>query len=183
MNSRDRPKTEATNKTIKGGHKTMDFIDRYNTTVGAAVAIASAILGVYWYIFAGYLVFQVLDYITGCIKAKKLHQESSRIGLQGILKKVGYWIIVLVAFMVPDMLIRLGRDTLGVQLEFLMLFGWFTLATLTINEARSIMENLVECHVEVPDFLIRGLAITDKLIKNQASAGLPETEEKGTNHE
>ncbi len=154
----------------------MDFLDRYNMLVGAAVAVASTILGVHWYIFAGYLIFQILDYLTGWAKAKKLHEESSKVGLHGILKKVGYWVIVLVAFMVPDMLIKLGRDTLGVSLDFLMLFGWFTLATLTINEARSILENLVECNVEVPDYLIRGLAITEKLLKKQAGAGIPEEE-------
>jgi len=159
-----------------GGHGFMDFLDRYNMLVGAAVAVASTILGVHWYIFAGYLIFQILDYLTGWAKAKKLHEESSKVGLHGILKKVGYWVIVLVAFMVPDMLIKLGRDTLGVSLDFLMLFGWFTLATLTINEARSILENLVECNVEVPDYLIRGLAITEKLLKKQAGAGIPEEE-------
>ncbi len=155
----------------------MDFLDRYNAIVGALVAVASAILGVYWYLFAGYLVFQVLDYITGFIKSHKLHEQSSRIGLQGILKKVGYWVIVLVAFMVPKMLIEVGHDTLGIQLDFLMLFGWFTLASLAVNEARSILENLVECHVDVPEFLIRGLAITQKIIKHNAEAGIPEEEE------
>jgi|GEM_PF-85098 len=159
---------------IRGGHNSMDFLDKYNTIVGAAIMVASALLGVYWYLFAGYLVFQILDYVTGWVKASKLHEESSRVGLHGILKKVGYWIIVLVAFMVPDMLIHLGRDTLGINLDFLMLFGWFTLATLTINEARSILENLVECNVEVPEFLIKGLAVTEKLIRKQAGAGIPE---------
>jgi toxin secretion/phage lysis holin len=163
---------------ILGGHNSMDFLDKYNAIVGAAIMVASAILGVYWYLFAGYLVFQILDYITGWVKASKLHEESSRVGLHGILKKVGYWIIVLVAFMVPDMLIHLGRDTLGINLDFLMLFGWFTLATLTINEARSILENLVECNVEVPEFLIKGLAVTEKLIRKQAGAGIPEGEKE-----
>lgn len=45
-----------------------------------------------------------------------------------------------------------------------MLFGWFTLASLLVNEIRSILENLVECGYSVPDFLIRGLAVTEKLI-------------------
>ena len=39
----------------------MDFIDRYNALVGAAVAVLSAVLGVYWYLFAGYLSLNVLD--------------------------------------------------------------------------------------------------------------------------
>lgn len=157
----------------------MDFLDRYNMIVGGVIAIASAILGVYWYLFAGYLVFQILDYITGFVKSHKLHEQSSRVGLQGILKKVGYWVIILVAFMVPKMLIELGHDTLGISLDFLMLFGWFTLASLAVNEARSILENLVECNVDVPEFLIKGLAITDKILKNKTEGTL--TESEGTN--
>lgn len=154
----------------------MDFIDRYNMIVGGIVAVMAAVLGVYWYLFAGYLVFQILDYITGFVKSHKLHEQSSRIGLQGILKKVGYWVIIVVAFMAPKMLIELGHDTLGISLDFLMLFGWFTLASLAVNEARSILENLVECNVQVPEFLIRGLAITDKILQHKADAGIPEEE-------
>lgn len=156
----------------------MDFIDRYNCVVGGIVAVLSAVLGVYWYLFVGYLVFQVLDYITGTLKARKLHEESSTVGLQGILKKVGYWIIILVAFMIPKMFIEIGHDTLGLQLDFLMLFGWFTLATLAINEARSILENLVECNIEVPEFLVKGLAVTEKLLEKKASAGIPDGEKE-----
>ena len=44
--------------------------------------------------------------------------------------------------------------------------GWFTLACLMVNEARSILENLVECGYNVPVVLIKGLAVTDKLINN-----------------
>ena len=36
---------------------------------------------------------------------------------------------------------------------------------LIINEARSILENLVELGVKVPEVLIKGLAITEKLIE------------------
>ena len=45
-----------------------------------------------------------------------------------------------------------------------MLFGWFTLASLLVNEIRSVLENLVECGYNVPAFLIKGLAVTEKLI-------------------
>ena len=60
---------------------------------------------------------------------------------------------------------------LGIKLGFLMLFGWFTLAALLVNEIRSILENLVECGYNVPDFLIKGLAVTEKLIQAGIDAG------------
>lgn len=149
-----------------------DFVDTYNTAVGAVVAVLSAIFGVRWYLFAGYLVFNILDWLTGWYKARKKKQESSYVGLRGIIKKTGYWVVILVAFMIPALFIHLGRDLLGIDLEFLVLLGWFTLAALLVNEVRSILENLVECGYEIPDFLIRGLAITEKLI--HAGAELPD---------
>ena len=141
-----------------------DFVDVYNVVVGAIVAVLSAIFGIYWYLFAGYLMLNVLDWLTGWYKARKKKQESSYRGVQGIAKKTGYWVIILVAFLIPALFINFCQDLLGINLGFLVLLGWFTLATLLINEIRSILENLVECGYEVPDFLIRGLAITEKLI-------------------
>ena len=64
----------------------------------------------------------------------------------------------------PKLFIGLGHDLLGINLNFLLLLGWFTLACLLVNEIRSILENLVECGYNVPAFLIKGLAVTEKLI-------------------
>lgn len=145
----------------------MKFVDKYNTLAGGLATIAAAILGIYWYVFAGYLLCNILDWLSGWYKARKLGTETSKAGLKGILKKIGYWVIILVAFLLPEMLINLGRDVLGIHLDFLMLFGWFTLACLLINEIRSILENLVECGYDVPAFLITGLAVTEKLLNAQ----------------
>ena len=146
--------------------------NRYNAAAGAVTAVFAAIFGVYWYVFAGYLLCNILDWITGWYKARKLCREDSRTGLKGIVKKLGYWVIILVAFLIPEMFIHVGQDLLGLNLEFLTLIGWFTLASLLINEIRSILENLVECGYQVPEFLIRGLAVTEKLI--QAGADIRE---------
>lgn len=142
----------------------MRFLDKCNAIYGVAVTILVTILGPYWYIFAGYLLFNVLDWLTGWYKARKLGRESSKTGLKGILKKLGYWVIILVAFLMPKLFIGLGHDLLGINLDFLLLLGWFTLACLLVNEIRSILENLVECGYNVPAFLIKGLAVTEKLI-------------------
>ena len=75
----------------------------------------------------------------------------------------------------PTLFVHLGQDMLGVNLQFLMLFGWFTLATLLVNEIRSILENLVECGYNVPAFLIKGLAVTEKLIQ----AGIDTADKNG----
>lgn len=142
------------------------FIDSYNCVIGAIVTLATALFGTYWYVFAGFLLLNVIDWLTGWYKARLLGKETSKIGLKGILKKTGYWIIILVAFLMPTMFIHIGKDLLGLDLGFLTLLGWFTLATLLVNEIRSILENLVECGYNVPAFLIKGLAVTEKLLEN-----------------
>lgn len=154
----------------------LDFIDKYNVAVGTAVAVGSAMLGTYWYLFAGYLLLNVLDWLTGWNRAVKLQQSSSDKGLKGIIKKTGYWVIITVAFLIPSLIIGVGKDILNVDLTFMTALGWLTLTMLIVNEARSILENLVETGYEVPDFLIKGLDVTAKLLKNKADSDRPSDE-------
>lgn len=146
----------------------MKFADNYNMVVGAVVTVLSSLLGVFWYLFAFFLLFNVLDWLTGWHKASKLKKESSKIGLAGLLKKIGYWVILIVAFSIPMAFQSLGSQ-IGVDLSFLQLIGWFTLASLMVNELRSILENLVEVGYNVPIFLVKGLAVTDKLINSKSN--------------
>lgn len=146
----------------------MKVIDTYNTCVGVCVVVLTAVFGIYWYIFLAYFILNVFDWLTGWYKARKLKKENSAVGLKGILKKLGYWVIIAVAFIVSGVLVQMGRDLLKVDLAFLTLVGWFTLALLLVNEVRSILENLVECGYNVPKLLINGLAITEELINHSS---------------
>ena len=144
------------------------FTDTYNLITGAIITIMTAIFGIYWYIFAAYLVLNVFDWLTGWYKSRKNKKESSSVGLKGILKKLGYWVIVAVAFLMSSVFVNLGKDILGINLDFLMMIGWFTLACLMVNEVRSILENLVESGYNIPVVLINGLEIADKMINKES---------------
>ena len=89
------------------------------------------------------LVVMVLDYITGMAKAWHAGELSSRVGLWGILKKVGYLVIVGVACVV-DWLLRYGADSLG--------WSW-PVDFLVINELLSILENVSAIGAPVPGFM------------------------------
>ena len=142
-------------------------IEKVNVLGGAIVAMLTMVLGKYWFLFAGFLFLNVVDYVTGWIKAKYWkHNESSAIGAKGIVKKVFYWLIIMIAFFISYCFVQMG-DMLGINLAFVQLFGWFTLATYIINEIRSIIENGVEMGYNVPKFLITGLDITQKLLDAQ----------------
>lgn len=142
-------------------------IDSYNLTVGAIVTLLTGLFGVFWYIFAAYLVLNIFDWLTGWYKSRKLKKESSKVGLKGIVKKLGYWVIIAVAFLMSNVFVSMGNDLLHMDLSFLMLLGWFTLACLMVNEVRSIIENLVECGYNVPTVLISGLAVTERLLNKE----------------
>ena len=154
------------------------ILDTYNEIVGSAVTVLAAIFGSHWYLFIFFLVFNVFDYVTGLMKARKLNKESSSVGLAGIIKKLGYWIIIATAFLTAYALTALGEDILNIDLAFLALLGWFTLACLLINEVRSILENLVEYGLDVPYVLIKGLAVTERLLNDKTDTVMGMDEEK-----
>ena len=145
----------------------MKEFDKINMLYGSLTALFASILGKYWYLFAGFLVLNVVDYITGWIKAKYfLKNTSSEIGAKGAVKKVMYWVIVGISFFMARCFVKIGFlfDT---DLAFMYLFGYFTLATYSINEIRSILENCVVMGVKVPKYLTKGLDVAEKLIEEQ----------------
>ena len=148
----------------------MKEFDKINMLYGAIAAVGVAIFGKYWFLFLGFLILNAVDYVTGFIKAKYYKKnESSAIGAKGIWKKVSYWIVIGLAFFISNCFVYMG-EIIGINLEFVLLFGWFTLATYLVNEIRSILENLVEMNTKVPQFLITGLEITQKLIDAKTDA-------------
>lgn len=151
-------------------------IDKINMIYGLIATMGVALLGKYWFLFAGFLLLNVMDYATGYCKAKFYNKnESSAIGAKGIFKKVWYWTVIGIAFFVSMSFTYMG-EVIGVDLSFVQFFGWFTLATYLINEIRSILENLVEMNVKVPTFLIVGLSVTQKLL--DAKTEIEESGEK-----
>ena len=68
------------------------------------------------YLFGIYLLLNVLDWLTGWYKARVKKEANSKSWMKGIVKKVGYWVILLIAFLIPYMFQRLGKDLLGVDL-------------------------------------------------------------------
>ena len=86
------------------------------------------------------------------VKAWRTRELSSRIGVDGILKKVGYMVLVVVAMGV-DYLIYSGLTAVNVPLPCQLWFGMLVTIWLIINEMISILENLGNIGVPIPAFL------------------------------
>lgn len=120
------------------------------------LTILSTLLGEHWILFFLYLLLNIADSFTGWAKAHINKNESSWIALVGVIKKVCYWFLILVAFLIPMAMQELG-DIIDIDFSVTVYLGWFVLASLIINECRSILENLVEAGCNVPEILIKGL--------------------------
>lgn len=143
------------------------IINKVNVVGGAIVAFLAAIFGQYWFLFAGLMVFNIVDWLTGWYYAYANGLESSKVGAKGIVKKVGYWVIIGIAFYIALAFGKLG-ELIGVNLGFSIYIGWFVLANYLVNELRSILENAVKLGWNAPEFLIKGLEIADKAIDKVA---------------
>lgn len=139
------------------------IIDGYNAIAGAIVAVLSYILGEHWILFAAFLLLNIADWLTGWMKSRLANKENSMKGWKGVLKKLGYWLMIMVAFGASAVFIEIGA-TIGIDLGITTLLGWFVLASLLINEIRSILENFVEAGFNVPIILIKGLEVADKVV-------------------
>ena len=144
----------------------LNYIDSYNALVGGIVTFLTMVLGEHWILFVLFLLFNVIDFITGWMKARMTKKENSIKGFKGVIKKLGYWLIILVSFSTSVLFIEIG-EVLKIDLSITTMLGWFVLASLAINEIRSIIENIVECGYKVPQILIKGLDIANKAINKK----------------
>ena len=139
----------------------MDVLEKHNLIIGGIIAALTYVFGEHWALFGIFLLFNVADWITGWMKSRFANKENSVKGWTGVAKKLGYWLMVFLAFAAGYWFIAIG-SLLGIDLQITKLLGWFVLASLTVNELRSILENFVEAGFDVPRVLVEGLEVADK---------------------
>lgn len=144
----------------------LNYMDKYNAIVGAIIATMTMMFGKHWPLFALFLLLNIIDWITGWMKSRIAKKENSNKGWLGVLKKLGYWMMILVAFAASYIFIDIG-SVLGMDLGITTLLGWFVLASLLVNELRSIVENFVESGYNVPTVLTKGLEVANKVVNNR----------------
>lgn len=96
------------------------------------------------------LIAIILDYISGIIKAYVTKELSSKIGLKGILKKVGILLIVMLSVLVD----RVTGETGAVRTLVIYYF--------VANEGLSILENLGQAGVPIPESIKKALKVLKK---------------------
>ena len=92
-------------------------------------------------LFKTLLVFIIIDYITGLLRAIYTKKLSSKIGAKGIIKKVGYIFIVILAALLDKLLNSTGNIRNIVIYMFIA------------NEGISILENWASMGIKIPKIL------------------------------
>lgn len=150
---------------------------KVNIIGGVVMTALAATLGQYWFLFAGLLISNIVDWISGWMRSSLKGESCSRVGAIGAMKKVWYWVVIGTAFFIGFSFRQMGQ-AIGVSLEFMDLVGWFVLANYLVNEIRSILENLVEMGVPVPSYLVRGLKVAADKIETAAQINTGEDKEE-----
>ena len=119
------------------------------TTVAARLSIYFKMMAVPLAVLLGVM---VLDYITGVAAAWMNSELNSRTGIRGILKKLGYMMVVCVG-MCADWLIYQCFHQMGMELEYGFWFGMIVTVWLILNELISILENTAKLGTPLPTFL------------------------------
>ena len=94
----------------------------------------------------------VLDYISGLINAFNTKKLSSKIGFKGILKKIGILVLVMLSVLID----RVSGNTGAIRTLVIYYF--------VANEGLSILENLGEAGIPIPNAIKKAL----KVLKDQS---------------
>ncbi len=110
--------------------------------------ISNGILSLLTYLLGGLdsllitlLIFMIIDYITGICKAIYKKELDSRIGLKGIIKKIGYILIIILSTIIDKII--LDNDAV----RTLVIYFFIS------NEAISILENWALMNLPLPNKL------------------------------
>ena len=131
--------------------------------ISAALAAFTVYMGALAVPIIVLMVMMIIDYLSGMSVAWSEGTLSSRVGAKGIVKKVGYMALIVVAMGV-DYLIYSGITAANIEVGYNMWFGLLVAVWLIINEMISILENLSKLGVPIPDFLTKII----KRLKNSA---------------
>lgn len=117
--------------------------------------------GGFFFIF---LCMNILDWFIEIIVEKKLNKRDSSSTDTRIIKNLGNWAIIFIAFSLSYSFTKLGEMT-NIDLNITNFLGLLVLMSITINEIINILNKLIQYNVNIPRILILGIEIWNKKIE------------------
>jgi toxin secretion/phage lysis holin len=134
----------------------------FATVAGAIVAYLNVLLVP----FIVLIIVMLIDYGTGMAQAYVSHSLNSRIGVVGIIKKIGYIVAVTVGI-VADYLISSALTQVGIDIKINYCIGMIVTIWFIINELISVLENLAEIGIPLPKFLVAIIKRLKVVVENK----------------
>lgn len=127
--------------------------------------------GSHYGLFAFYLLLNIFDLLSGVVASfLRVNYDGKKL-VFGLVKKLGYWLLVATAFAVCSIFANLG-NRMGVDLGITEILGWMVLASLLLQEVRSILDNLSKAGVRIPESLKKALALVEHEFDEMADGSL-----------
>lgn len=130
-------------------------MDKIKMRITAIASILSSFLGVLYIPVLLMVSSSIIDYITGLIAAK--YRDDGKISsyksIKGIYKKILTWMLVVVGALI-DILIKYSTNQIGIKIEINFLVAGAVAIWIVCNECISILENIADTGVRIPQFIM-----------------------------
>lgn len=121
------------------------------------LSFLASVLGILYVPVLLMVASNVIDYITGLLAARNRSGEDGKISsyrsMQGIIKKVTMWLLVVVGAIV-DQMILYACEVMGYEIHLTFLVACVVAIWIVCNELISILENMVDIGIDLPEFLM-----------------------------
>lgn len=154
---------------MENGNVVKGLIITIGTFISAKMGILAPLLLIY-------IVSQAIDYATGLLAAsyEGLNNPNdpskglnSKTGIKGIIKKVGYLIVIVVAIML-DWVMSNAAIYIGIDLGVLKsVIPILVTISLFLNECISILENVARFNDNLPQFLLDIIKSSKEKVENK----------------
>ena len=133
-------------------------MNKVNTIKGvfaSIMGVLNSIFGILAIPIVLLVICNIIDYVTGILASKFRGQEiSSYKGIKGITKKIGMWLLIVVGAILDELIVY-SVAQLGLVMPFTFMIACVVAVWIICNELISILENLKDMEVPLPDFLMK----------------------------
>ena len=142
------------------------------TIIGAFSALTAwlGVLAIPVYLLVG---CNIIDYFTGMMASLARGEKiNSDVGIRGITKKVGQWLLVVIGYIV-DVMIEYTGHMISPDFTVPIIVSICVASWLVFNEVISILENLNTVGVPLPKFLVKIVTFFKKKVEDIGDAAVP----------
>ena len=122
------------------------------TVIASFVGVVSYLVGSFSQLIIVLIFLMLFDYVTGIMAAYFSGTLSTREGVKGVIKKMCFMIVIMMGFFL-DFITSYLSGKVGLQISTNGMFGIAVICYLTSVEGISIVKNLDEIGVPIPQFL------------------------------